>query len=83
MSFWYPAVVELKSFIYKVFGQQYSLNFILVSHIHFEMFGTMADIFFLAVFLFLTFAIFLAFVCFIVSPISSLLVCLFQIRLLS
>ena len=45
MSFWFPAVVELKSFgfSYVVFGEQYKLNFILVSQFHFEMFEIMAD----------------------------------------
>ena len=39
-------VVEFKSFGFScvVVGQQYSLNFILVSYFHFEMFGIMADI---------------------------------------
>ena len=43
-------IVEIKSFGFScaVVGQQYSLNFILVSYFHFEMFGTMADIFLLA-----------------------------------
>ena len=44
------AVVEFKSFGFScvVVGQQYSLNFILVSYFHFEMFGIMAEIFLLA-----------------------------------
>ena len=44
-------VVELKSFGFScvVVGQQYSLNFILVNYLHFEMFGIKADIFLLAV----------------------------------
>ena len=43
-------VVEFKSFGFScvVVGQQYSLNFILVSYFHFEMFGIMAEIFLLA-----------------------------------
>ena len=46
----FRAIAELKSFgsSYVVVGQQYSLNFILVSYFHFEMFGIMADIFLLA-----------------------------------
>ena len=47
----FRANVELKSFGFfcVVVGQQYSLNFILVSYFHFKMFGVMADIFLLAV----------------------------------
>ena len=43
-------VAELKSFGFSgvVVGQQYSLNFILVSYFHFQMSRIMADIFFLA-----------------------------------
>ena len=43
-------VVEFKTFGFScvVVGQQYSLNFILVSYFHFEMFGIMAEIFLLA-----------------------------------
>ena len=43
-------VVEFKSFGFScvVVGQQYSLNFILVSYFHFEMFGSMTEIFLLA-----------------------------------
>ena len=43
-------VVEFKSFGFScvVVGQQYSLNFILVSYFHFEMFGIMAEFFLLA-----------------------------------
>ena len=43
----FRAIAELKSFGFScvVVGQQYSLNFILVSYFHFEMFGIMADIF--------------------------------------
>ena len=46
----FRAIAELKSFGFScvVVGQQYSLNFILVSYFHFEMFGIMADIFLLA-----------------------------------
>ena len=41
------AITELKRFVFfcLVVEQQYSLNFILVSYFHFEMFGIMADIF--------------------------------------
>ena len=48
MRFLYPAVVELKSYVFfvrMVVRKQYSLKFILVSHFYFEMFGIMADIF--------------------------------------
>ena len=73
MSFCYPAVPELKSFVCScVFvGQQYSLNFILVSYFYI---GVIADIFLLAAFFTiysLPFA-FLAFVYFTVCPLSSL-----------
>ena len=46
----FRAIAELKSFGFScvVVGKQYSLNFILVSYFHFEMFGIMADIFLLA-----------------------------------
>ena len=46
----FRAIAELKSFGFScvVVGQQYSLNFILVSYFHFEMFRIMADIFLLA-----------------------------------
>ena len=59
ISFWYPAVAELKSFSAScvVVVQQYSLNFILVSHFHFEVLGIMAGIFLLANFFCLSFAI--------------------------
>ena len=42
----FRAVVEVKDFGFScvVLDQQYSLNFILVSYFHFEMFGIMADI---------------------------------------
>ena len=57
MSFWFPAVVELKSFgiSFVVVGQQYSLSFILVSNLNFEMFGILANILPLAVFFLLDF----------------------------
>ena len=61
MTFWYPAAVELKSFGFScvVIGKQYTsvYFFVLVSYFHFEMFGIMADIFPLATFSFLAFAI--------------------------
>ena len=43
------AVIELKSFGFScmLVGQQYSFNIILVSYLHFGIFGTMADIFLL------------------------------------
>ena len=46
----FRAIAELKSFGFSclVVGQQYSLDFILVSYFHFKMFGIMADIFLLA-----------------------------------
>ena len=46
----FRAIAELKSLFFYcvVVGQQYSLNFILVSYFHFEMFGIMAEIFLLA-----------------------------------
>ena len=46
----FRAIAEHKSFGFScvAVGQQYSLNFILVSYFHFEMFRIMADIFLLA-----------------------------------
>ena len=43
----FRAIAELKSFGFScvVIGQQYSLNFILVSYFHFEIFQIMVDIF--------------------------------------
>ena len=43
------AVIDLKSFGFScmLVGQQYSFNIILVSYLHFGIFGTMADIFLL------------------------------------
>ena len=75
MSFWYSTVVKLKRFGFScvVFGQQYSLNFILVSYFHFEMFGIMADIFLLAAFFLWAFAICVFSLCiFLSAHISSL-----------
>ena len=56
----YRCVAKLNSFgfYYVVVGQQYSYNFVLVSHFYFEMFGIMADIFLLAVFFYVVFTIF-------------------------
>ena len=76
ISFWYPAVAELKNFGFScvVVEQQYSLNFIILSHFHFNVFGTMAEIFLLAAFSYSAFAflLVLAFVYFTVSPFSIL-----------
>ena len=65
MSFWFPAVVELKSFgiSFVVVGQQYSLSVILVSNLNFEMFGILANILPLAVFFLLDFAIYVFSLC--------------------
>ena len=54
-----------------VVGKQYSLNFILVSYFHFEMFGIMADIFLLAVLFLLAFAIYVFSLCIFCQPILA------------
>ena len=75
MGFWYSAVAELKSLGLScvIVGQQYSLDFILVSYFLFEMFGIMAEIFLLASFFLLAFDIYVFSLCiFLSAHISSL-----------
>ena len=86
MSFWYLAVVEPKSIVFSfvLVGQQYSGNFILVSHFHFEMFGVMTDIFLVTVFFLSAFAICAFSLCILyLSPISSFFGLHFQIEILN